>query len=151
MGENPVVDRVRCDDDAGMNVVAEIALIIDAVILVCVAPIEMFFLDRPWVKRFLGVEFSNLADVELWAFCVGARNLLGALGVFVGVWVLHAGDAEAGLVVLLVVAWYLLLSSLAMVVADLLGKWHPRGGSIPGTVSSSALPLLALVVQGVWG
>jgi putative membrane protein len=134
-----------------MNTVAEIALIVDAVILVCVAPIEMFFLDRPWAKRFLGVEFTKRSDVELWAFCVGARNLLGAAGVFVGAWMLHAGDPDAGLVVLLVAAWYLLLSSLAMAVADLLGKWHPRGGSVVGTVSSSVLPLLAIVVQAVWG
>ena len=42
-----------------MNGVAEIALLIDAVILICVAPVEMFFLDRPWAKSFLGVEFTN--------------------------------------------------------------------------------------------
>ena len=30
-----------------MNAMAEIALIIDAVILLGVAPVEMFFLDRP--------------------------------------------------------------------------------------------------------
>lgn len=35
---------------------AEIVLIIDAVIVV--APVEMLFLDRPWAKRFLGVEFA---------------------------------------------------------------------------------------------
>lgn len=134
-----------------MNLVAEVALIVDAVILVAVAPVEMFFLDRPWVKKLLHVEFEHRRDVELWAFCIGARNLLGAAGVFVGVWMLHGGYADAGLVVVLTAAWYLLLSSLAMGLADLLGKWHPRGGSVVGTVGSSVLPLLALVVQGVWG
>jgi putative membrane protein len=134
-----------------MNRVAEVVLIIDAVILICVAPVEMFFLDQPWAKRFLGVEFTDRADVELWAFCIGARNLLGAAGVFVGVWMLHHDQADAGLVVMVVTAWYLLLSSLAMGLADLLGKWHPRGGSVPGTLGSSVPPLVALVAQGFWG
>ena len=64
---------------------------------------------------------------------------------------LHNGYADSGLVVMIVVAWYLLLSSLAMGLADLLGKWHPRGGSIMGTVASSVLPLVALVAQAIWG
>ena len=134
-----------------MNAVAEIALIIDAVILIGVAPVEMFFLDRPWAQNFLGVRVTNRADAELWAFCVGARNLIGAAGVFVGVWMLHNSYADSGLVAMIVVAWYLLLSSLAMGLADLLGKWHPRGGSITGTVASSVLPLVALIAQAFWG
>jgi putative membrane protein len=134
-----------------MNGVAEIALIIDAVILILVAPVEMFFLDRPWAKSFLGVEFANRSDVELWAFCIGARNLLGAAAVFVGAWMLHHEHTSSGLVVMIVAAWYLLLASLAMGLADLLGKWHPRGGSIRGTLGSSVPPLVALVAQGFWG
>ena len=134
-----------------MNAVAEIALIIAAVILIGVAPIEMCFLDRPWAQDLLGVRFTDRVDVELWAFCIGARNLLSAAGVFVGVWMLHNGHADSGLVVMMVVAWYLLLASLAMGLADLLGKWHPRGGSVKGTVASSTLPLIALVAQGFWG
>ena len=92
-----------------MNSVAEIVLILDAVILIGVAPVEMFFFDRPWAKNVLGVEFSRRADVELWAFCVGARNLLGAGAVFVGVWMLHNAHAGSGMVVMVVAAWYLLL------------------------------------------
>jgi putative membrane protein len=134
-----------------MSAVAEVALVVDALVLLVVAPCEMFFLDRPSVKRFLGVDFASRDDVELWAFCVGARNLLGATAVLVGAWMLHSGHAEQGRVVMLVAAWYLLLSSLAMVLADLLGKWHPRGGSIRGTVGSSVLPLVALVAQGLRG
>ncbi|MDU0312475.1 DUF1304 family protein [Phycicoccus sp. M110.8] len=133
-----------------MNGVAEIVLIIDAVILICVAPVEMFLLDRPWAKNFLGVEFTNRSDVELRAFCIGARNLLGAAAVGVGVWMLHNEYVGSGLVVMLVAAWYLLLSSLAMGLADLLGKWQPRGGSIRGTIGSSVPPFVALVAQGLW-
>jgi putative membrane protein len=134
-----------------MNPVAETALIIDAVILAVVGPLEMFFLDRPAVRHFLGVDPLNLRDVELWSFCIGFRNLLGVAGVAAGVWLLHGGHSDTGLVVVLVTAWYLLLSSLAMGLADLLGKWYPRGGSVRGTVASSVLPALALVAQGAWG
>ena len=133
-----------------MNAVAEIVLIIDAVILIGVAPVEMFFLDRPWAKSFLGVAFTNRNDVELWAFCIGARNLMGAAAVFVGAWMLHNEHAGSGFVVMVVAAWYLLLSSLAMGLADLLGKWQPRGGSLRGTIGSSVPPLIALVAEGLW-
>lgn len=105
----------------------------------------------PWAKSFLGVEFSNRVDVELWAFCIGARNLLGAVAVFVGVLMLHNEHAGSGIVVMVVAAWYLLLSSLAMGLADLLGKWHLRGGSVRGTIGSSVPPFIALVTQGFWG
>lgn len=134
-----------------MNRLAEVILLVDALIVVCVAPVEMFFLDRGWAKRVLGVEFTHRSDVELWAFCIGVRNLLGAAAVFIGVWMLHNGHQASGLVVVMVVAWYLLLSSLTMGLADLLGKWHPRGGSIRGTLGSSIPPLIALLAQGLWG
>ena len=38
-----------------------------------------------------------------------------------------------------------LVASLAMGVADALGYWRPRGGSVIGTVASSLPPLVALV------
>lgn len=135
-----------------MNQVAEIVLIVDAIILAVVAPLEMFFLDRPAVQKFLNVEPSNVRDAELWAFCIGARNLLASVGVVAGVWLLHGGGTEeTGVVVMLVIAWYMLLSSVAMGVADALGKWHPRGGGWLDTLYSAPLPAVALVAQGFWG
>jgi putative membrane protein len=40
----------------------------------------------------------------------------------------------------------MLLASLAMGIADLLGLWRPRGGSELGTLGSSLPPLVAIVV-----
>lgn len=134
-----------------MNAVAEIALVVNALVLAVVGPMEMFGLERPAVRRFLGVEMSDVRDAELWSFCIGARNVISALGVALGVWMLHSGREDAGVVVMTVTAAYMLLASLAMGLADLLGKWHPRGGSVVGTIASSVLPALALVVQAVWG
>lgn len=50
---------------------------------------------------------------------------------------------------LLATAWYMLLASLGMGVADLLGKWRPRGGSAMGTIASSVLPLVAIVAAAL--
>ena len=40
---------------------------------------------------------------------------------------------------------YMLLASLPMGLADLLGYWLPRGGSVKGTIASSVLPAIARV------
>lgn len=128
-----------------LNVVAQIAAIVGAITLIAVAPIEMFFVDRPWAQRFLSVDVDQVADAEPWSFCIGVRNLIAGVGVFIGLVILWTGDASVGTVVVITVAWYMLLSSLAMALADLLGKWRPRGGSRWGTVGSSIPPLVVLI------
>jgi putative membrane protein len=128
-----------------MSWVAQVAVVLNSVVLLGVAPLEMVFYDRPWARRFLHVDTSNVEDARLWAFVVGFRNALSALGALLGLVILHTGDAEVGRTVVLVALWYMLLASLAMALADLLGHWRPRGGSVMGTVASSVLPLIALV------
>ncbi len=128
-----------------MNGVAQVAALANALILIGVAPLEMFFYGRPAARRFLHVDTKNLDDVRLWAFCIGFRNLLAGVGALIGLVILYTGDPTVGRTVILVAAWYMLLSSLAMAVADLLGLWRPRGGSVMGTVASSVLPLVAIV------
>ena len=44
---------------------------------------------------------------------------------------------------------YMLLASMFTGLADLLGYWRPRGGSIKGTLGSSVLPAVALVAIAV--
>ena len=52
-----------------------------------------------------------------------------------------------GLAVFLAIALiYMLLASLFMGVADLLGYWLPRKGSIKGTAASSVLPAIAIAI-----
>lgn len=132
-----------------MNAVAQIAVLVNALILIGVAPLEMFFYGRPATRRFLHVDTKNIEDVRLWAFCIGFRNVLGGVGAIIGLIILHTGDPTVGRTVILVAAWYMLLASLAMAVADLLGFWRPRGGSIMGTVASSVLPLVAIVAAAL--
>ncbi len=83
--------------------------------------------------------------MRLWAFVVGFRNVLSGVGVIVGLVLLRTGDASVGRTVVLVACWYMLLASLAMALADALGYWRPRGGSLWGTLGSSVLPLTALI------
>lgn len=128
-----------------MNLVAQLAALASALLLIAVAPLEMFFYERPAVRKFLHVDTENVADVRLWAFVVGFRNALGAVGAIIGLVILQTGDVTVGRTVVLVACWYMLLASLAMALADLLGYWRPRGGSVMGTVASSVLPLTAIV------
>lgn len=128
-----------------MDAVAQVCTALAAVILIVVFPFEGFLVHRRWVQRFLGIEPHGIANVHLWSFCIGARNALAGVGGLVGLWMVNRGDESTGTTVVVVVLVYMLLSSLAMGVADLLGFWRPRGGSVRGTVASSVLPAIALV------
>ena len=132
-----------------MNGVAQIAALIGALAYLGAAPVEMFFFNRPAAQKFLHVEADNLADVRMWAFVVGFRNMLVGIATIIGLIMLHNGNAETGEVVVLTACGYMLLASLAMGIADALGYWRPRGGSVLGTVASSVPPLIALVAATV--
>jgi putative membrane protein len=128
-----------------MNGLAQAAALISAVIYIAAAPLELFFFGRPRVRALLRVEVHNVADVRMWAFCTGFRNLLAGIGAIVGLVILWTGDEAVGRAVVVTALCYMLLASLAMGIADLLGLWRPRGGSVLGTVGSSLPPLVALV------
>jgi hypothetical protein len=128
-----------------VNAVAQVSAALSAVVLIAVFPLEAFLVERPWVQRFLGIEPHGIANVRLWSFCIGARNALAGVGTLVGLWMVNRGDEADGTVVVVVACLYMLLASLVMGVADLLGLWLPRGGSVRGTVASSVLPAVALV------
>jgi putative membrane protein len=67
-----------------VNGVAQIAALIGAVAYIAVAPMELFFFARPAARSFLHVEAYNIADVRMWAFVVGFRNLLAGIGAIIG-------------------------------------------------------------------
>lgn len=128
-----------------MNAVAQLSAGISALIMVAVFPAEAFLIDRPRVQRFLGIEGHGIPNVHLWSFCIGARNALAGVGTLIGLWMVRYGDEATGTVVVVAGCIYMLLASLFMGVADLLGYWRPRGGSVRGTLASSVLPAVALV------
>lgn len=128
-----------------LHLVAQIAALVGAVAYIVVSPLEMFFYGHPTARKFLAVHTENLDDVRMWAFVVGARNLIAGAGMIVGLVAYWTGNQTTGTIVVVTVAWYLLLASLAMGVADLLGFWRPRGGSIRGTIGSSIPPLVVLI------
>ncbi|WP_328528084.1 DUF1304 family protein [Nocardioides sp. NBC_00368] len=132
-----------------MNAVAQLSAGISALILIAVFPFEAFLIDRPAVQRFLGIEPHGIRNVHLWSFCIGARNALAGVGTLIGLWIVNFGDESTGVTVVVVACIYMLLASLFMGIADALGFWLPRGGSIKGTVASSALPAIALIAIAV--
>ena len=62
---------------------------------------------------------------------------------------MNYADQSTGVTIVIVGCSYMLLASLFMGVADLLGYWRPRGGSIKGTLASSVLPAIALIAIAV--
>ncbi|ACQ79899.1 conserved hypothetical protein [Beutenbergia cavernae DSM 12333] len=132
-----------------MNGVAQVAALVAAVAYLGAAPLEMFLVASERARRFLHVEADNVDDIRMWAFVVGARNLLAGVGMLVGLAILTTGDAVVGRTIVLTAAWYMLLASLAMGVADLMGLWRPRGGSVLGTIGSSLPPLVTLVAAAL--
>ena len=132
-----------------MDVLAQVSAGLAAVILIAVFPFEAFLIDRAWVQKFLGIEPHGIANVHLWSFCIGARNALAGIGTLVGLWMVNNGDESRGTTVVVVACVYMLLASLSMGIADLLGYWLPRGGSLRGTIASSVLPAVALVALAV--
>ena len=128
-----------------MNGLAQAVSIIIALMCITAASLELFFFNSPRVRALLHVEADNVADVRMWAFCIGFRNLLAGIGAIVGLVILWTGDEAAGRAVVVTALCYMLLASLAMGIADLLGLWRPRGGSVRGTLGSSLPPLVALV------
>ena len=132
-----------------MDTLAQACTGVAALVLIAVFPFEAFLIDRPWVQRFLGIEPHGIANVHLWSFCVGVRNALAGVGALAGLWIVNRGDEAVGTAVVVTALAYMLLSSLAMAVADLLGYWRPRGGSVWGTVASSVLPAVGLIALAV--
>jgi putative membrane protein len=128
-----------------VNGAAQIAALVSALAYMGAAPLEMFFFNRPAARKFLHVEADNLADVRMWAFVVGFRNMLAGIATIVGLIILHTGEETVGKAVVLTAVSYMLLASLAMGIADALGYWRPRGGSVLGTIGSSLPPLVALI------
>lgn len=132
-----------------MNAVAQLSAGISALVLIAVFPVEAFLIDRPRAQKFLGIEPHGIPNVHLWSFCIGARNALAGVGTLIGLWMVNYGDEATGTTVVVVSCIYMLLASLFMGLADLLGYWRPRGGSIKGTLASSVLPAAALVAIAV--
>jgi putative membrane protein len=110
------------------------------VVYIAAAPLELFFFNSPRVRALLHVEADNVADVRMWAFWIGFHNLLAGIGAIVGFVILWTGDEAVSRAVVVTALCYMLLASLAMGIADLLGLWRPRGGSVLGTLGSRACP-----------
>ena len=83
--------------------------------------------------------------MRVWAFCIGFRNLLPGIGAIIGLVILWTGDEAVGRAVVVTALCYMLLASLAMGIADLLGLWRPRGASMLRTFGSSLPPLVVLI------
>jgi putative membrane protein len=132
-----------------MNTLTQVAAVVGALAYIGAAPVEMFFFERPWAQQFLHVATRDVEHIRLWAFSVGARNLIVGVGTIVGVLIYHRGDPVVGEIVTITAVVYQLLAGLSMGVSDALGLWRPRGGSVNGTIAT-CLPALVALVAFAW-
>ena len=127
-----------------MNMVAQLAALIGALIYIAVAPMELFLIERPAVQRFLRIRAENIADIRLWAFVVGARNLVAGLGTILGLVILHTGNDIVGGTLVLAGCVYMFLGGIILAVADMRGYYPRKGEGVIGDIGSSLLPLVAI-------
>lgn len=132
-----------------MNAVAQAAALLAALIHIAVSPMECFLIDRPAVQRFLRIQAKNISDIRLWAFAIGAHNLVVGLGTILGLVILHTGDEVVGKTLVLAGCVFMFLGGPIMALADMLGFYPRRGDSVIPDIASGLLPLVALVAAAI--
>ncbi len=133
-----------------MNAVAQAAALLAALIHIAVSPLECLLIDRPAVQRFLRIQAKNISDIRLWAFAIGAHNLVVGLGTILGLVILHTGDEIVGKTLVLTSCVFMFLGGPIMaLLADMLGFYPRRGDSVIPDIASGLLPLVALVAAAI--
>lgn len=132
-----------------MNAVAQGFALLEALIYIAVFPLEAFFLRRAPVQRFLSTPPANVPAVMMWAIPVGFRNFLIGAGVITGLIALHTGYEQAGRALILYCCVYMVVGGSTMALADALGHYPRKGGSIPGTLAATVPALIALVIAAL--
>jgi putative membrane protein len=132
-----------------MNAVAQAAALLAALIHIAVSPLECFLIDRPVVQRFLRIQAKNISDIGLWAFAIGAHNLVVGLGTILGLVILHTGDEVVGKTLVLAGCVFMFLGGPIMALADILGFYPRKGDSVIPDIASGLLPLVALVAAAI--
>jgi putative membrane protein len=132
-----------------MNAIAQAAALLAALIHIAVSPLECFLIDRPAVQRFLRIQAKNISDIRLWAFAIGAHNLVVGLGTILGLVILHTGDEVVGKTLVLAGCVFMFLGGPIMALADMLGFYPRKGDSVIPDIASGLLPLVALVAAAI--
>jgi putative membrane protein len=132
-----------------MNAVAQAAALLAALIHIAVSPMECFLIDRPAVQRFLRIQAKNISDIRLWAFAIGAHNLVVGLGTILGLVILHTGDEVVGKTLVLAGCVFMFLGGPIMALADMLGFYPRKGDSVIPDLASGVLPLVALIAAAI--
>jgi uncharacterized membrane protein len=123
-----------------MNLVTQIAAGLYAVILVVIGVLEIFFHANQRFHSLFLVERGDERAVRMWAMNVGAYNIVTAIAIAVGLWLVDAASGDAhGAGIGIVIA--------ALGAHVLLGPWlavtEPRLWK--SAVGQATLPLIGLV------
>lgn len=133
-----------------MNAVVQVLALLTAAIHTVVFVWESLLFERPAIHRgIFAVPTEDVPPVRLWSFCVGFYNLFLAAAPVTGVILLHAGHQDAGKVLIIYAAVFMVLSSLVLLVAIQRGLSRPRGTGISG-VFGQGLPALGVLVAALF-
>jgi putative membrane protein len=127
-----------------VSVVAQVAAGVAILVHLLVFGWESLLLDRVHQSVFR-LPAEHLPAVRLWAFGQGFYNLFLAGGTIAGLVALWNGQELVGRTLVLYTAWFMVLSSIVLAVADQLAMSRPRNSAWGGVVAQG-LPALVVLV-----
>lgn len=101
-----------------MNAVSQVFAAVAAAIHLVVWPLESFLYGHPRVRRLLTGSTADAPEVRLWRVNVGFYNLFLALGLVVGLVLLHDGRSDAGRPIVRYVAAFMLAGGITLFASE---------------------------------
>lgn len=133
-----------------MNAVVQIFALLTALVHIVVFVWESFLFERRGIHwGIFSVLTEDVPPVRLWSFCVGFYNLFLAGAPITGVILLHNGHEDAGKVLIVYAAIFMVLSSLVLLTAIQRALSRPKGVGLPG-VFAQGLPALVVLVAALF-
>ncbi|MET9227700.1 DUF1304 family protein [Lentzea sp. NPDC003310] len=127
-----------------MSVVAQVAVVVAALVHVVVWICEAFLIGRVHQSMF-GQPAQDVPAIRLWAFGVGFYNLFLACGLIAGLVALHTGQELVGRTLIFYVSWFMLAGSVVLAVADQLALSRKRNSAWGGVAAEGIPPLVVLL------
>ncbi|BAL91361.1 hypothetical protein AMIS_61410 [Actinoplanes missouriensis 431] len=119
-----------------MNTVAQVFAVVAALVHLGAGTLEAFFYRRPAVRKFLTGSTADAPEAQMWRFFIGLYNLFLAVGILVGLVMLHRGDESAGRALVIYVGCFMTVSGVIFLIthpklwSGALGQFVPPGAAV---------------------
>lgn len=133
-----------------MNVVAQVFAGVAVLVHVAAFVWETLLFRWPGVHQgIFRIPSRDVPAVLLWSFCQGFYNLALGVGTAIGLVALNAGNAAVGRALVLYTCSFMVLTGIAMLVADRLALSRPKGAGVSGVLGQISPPLVVLIASAV--